>query len=104
MLCCAVVSLSILSVRTRSRSVHTRTHVRIMYLEPMDLPGGTDFVDVTAIFAGAAQRTPFTSLLYLDQRNIAELDASEMIFADGYSLNDAMSALEVRRSTSIHTF
>lgn len=30
-----------------------------------------------------------------------ELDATEMIFADGYSLNDAMSALEVRRCTSI---
>ena len=25
----------------------------------------------------------------------AEFDATEMIFADGYSLNDAMSALEV---------
>jgi len=50
-----------------------------MHLEQMDLPGGNDFVDVTAIFAGAAQ----------------QLDAAGMIFADGYSLNDAMSALEI---------
>jgi hypothetical protein len=28
-------------------------------------------------------------------RTFAELDATEMIFANGYSLNDAMSALEV---------
>jgi len=50
-----------------------------MHLDQMDLPGGDDFVDVTAIFAGAAR----------------QLDATEMIFADGYSLNDAMSALEI---------
>ena len=32
----------------------------------------------------------------------AELDAPEMIFADGYSLNDAMSALEVWMCASTH--
>lgn len=73
-----------------------------MYSEETDLPGGNDFVDVTAIFAGAVQRTLFTSFLYMITRKVADLDATEMIFADGYSLNDAMSALEVWRSTSIH--
>ena len=42
----------------------------MMYLEPMDLPGGSDFVDVTAIFAGAAQRMPFMGFLYLGQQNV----------------------------------
>lgn len=50
-----------------------------MYFDQTDLPGGDDFVDVTAIFAGAAQ----------------QLDATDMVFADGYTLNDAMSALEI---------
>jgi hypothetical protein len=72
-----------------------------MYLEQMDPPGGNDFVDVTAIFAGVAQRTPFTCIPHAFRTWIngtfAELDATEMIFADGYSLNDAMSALEVWR-------
>lgn len=36
-------------------------------------------------------------------RTFAELDATEMIFADGYTLHDAMSALEVWGYTSIHT-
>jgi hypothetical protein len=35
---------------------------------------------------------------------LAELDGTQMVFADGYSLNDAMSALEVWRYTSIHAF
>jgi len=40
----------------------------MMYSEQMDLPGGNDFVDVTAIFAGVAQRTLLTGSLYMDQR------------------------------------
>ena len=73
-----------------------------MHLDQMDLPGGDDFVDVTAIFAGAAQRKwPIVSHAWTNGK-FSELDATEMIFADGYSLNDAMSALEVWRCASIH--
>jgi hypothetical protein len=74
-----------------------------MYLDQLDLPGGDDFVDVTAIFAGAAQRkrpvVPHTRI----HKTFAELDGTEMIFADGYSLNDAMSALEVWICASTHS-
>lgn len=73
-----------------------------MYLDQMDLPGGDDFVDVTAIFAGAAQREQFIVFYAWTNRTLAELDATEMIFADGYSLNDAMSALEVWKCASVH--
>lgn len=68
-----------------------------MYLEQIDLPGGDDFVDVTPIFAGVAQRKQSMVFFAWVDRTFAELDATEMIFADGYSLNDAMSALEVGR-------
>jgi len=68
----------------------------------MGLPGGNDFVDVTAIFAGAAQRMLSTSFYAWIHRTFAELDATDMIFADGYNLNDAMSALEVWGYISIH--
>lgn len=80
----------------------TQAQSHIMHLGQIDLPGGNDFIDVTAIFAGAAQRTLSTSLLHMVNRTFAELDATEMVFADGYSLNDAMSALEVWRSVSTH--
>lgn len=73
-----------------------------MHLDQTVLPGGEDFVDVTAIFAGAVQRRQFIISYAWINRTLAELDATEMIFADGYSLNDAMSALEVWRRASIH--
>jgi hypothetical protein len=73
-----------------------------MYLDQMGLPGGGDFVDVTAMFAGAAHRKSFTVSYPWITRTFAELDATGMIFADGYTLNDAMSALEVWKSTLIH--
>lgn len=73
-----------------------------MHLGQVDLPGGNDFIDVTAILAGATQRMLSTSLLHMVNRAFTELNATEMIFADGYSLNDAMSALEVWRSILTH--
>lgn len=80
----------------------TRLRSRIMHLGQIDLPGGNDFIDVTAIFAGTAQRASSTSFLHTANRAFTELDATEMIFADGYSLDDAMSALEVWRSILTH--
>ena len=62
----------------------------------MALPGGDDFSDVTQVFANAALgKLPAFSECKLDFTTTIEMANDELIMARGFTLNEAMSAIEV---------
>lgn len=66
------------------------------------LPGGDNFFDVTDLFPTAALGVnPLPTVSDPDLTAYPGIDPAIPIFAEGYTMHDAMSALEVRRVCTV---
>lgn len=68
-----------------------------LFVQVMALPGGEDWIDVTQIFQNAADGTCIRYYPWLDADVgvCAEMDGEDVLLVDGFTLYDAMTALEV---------
>lgn len=60
-------------------------------------PGGPDFLEITDVFEAGTQGMCYTRLRVYSVADevVLEMDEGELIFTEGFELQDAMTAFEV---------